>query len=190
MLEPDVLNTRAWALDAVEEDSGLWQCETVFDGLGGERPVDRDGAAECPKERTRVLCSFDPETGALSPTAPVHVWQERCWSASPAAELDDALSDVDRAWFSSVVGFMNPAPQSGATMGVVGAAAAEGAAVALGGGIKLRGRPGMLEVTLTSGARSRNSYRAVVVRRSWAGVAAGRSVFAEVETVDDTTGDQ
>ena len=65
MLEADVLNARAWALDAVGESQSTWRCETIFDGLGGDRPNEREGALECPKERTRVQCSFDPATGAL-----------------------------------------------------------------------------------------------------------------------------
>ena len=64
-------------------------------------------------------------------------------------------------------------------------------ALSLGGGVDLRGRPGFLEISLTSGGMgSRNSYQAVIVKRSWAGDATGRSVFAEVETVKDMTGDK
>ena len=101
MLEPDVLNARAWALDAVDESQSAWRCETIFDGLGGDRPNEREGALECPKERTRVQCSFDPATGALVPSAPVLVWQERCWSAGPADDLDvQAAGGVDAAWLS------------------------------------------------------------------------------------------
>ena len=77
MMEPDVLNARAWALDAVDASTGLWRCETIFDGVGGDRPRTRDGALECPKERTRVQCVLDANTGQLAPSEPVLVWQER-----------------------------------------------------------------------------------------------------------------
>ena len=77
MMEPDVLNARAWALDAVDASTGLWRCETIFDGVGGDRPRTRDGALECPKERTRVQCVLDASTGQLAPSEPVLVWQER-----------------------------------------------------------------------------------------------------------------
>lgn len=82
-LDVDVLNARAWALDdagpvAGEADGTLWRCESVFDGLGGERPRVRSGARECPVERTRVACAFDPATGALADKEPVLVWQARC----------------------------------------------------------------------------------------------------------------
>ena len=177
MLEADVLNARAWALDAVGESQSTWRCETIFDGLGGDRPNEREGALECPKERTRVQCSFDPATGALVPLAPVLVWQERCWSASPADDLD--VHGVDASWASSVVGlecFEAPAaPKSGAA-----------SAIALGGGVELRCGPNLLEITLSSGRGSRNKFRSVVIRRSWAGDDTGRSLFAEVETIGDT----
>ena len=77
MMEPEVLNARAWALDAVDASTGLWRCETIFDGVGGDRPRTRDGALECPKERTRVQCVLDANTGQLAPSEPVLVWQER-----------------------------------------------------------------------------------------------------------------
>merc|ERR1719424_1984318 len=77
----DMLNANAWALDeAVSENS--WRCESVFDGLGGERPRAAPGAGvvECPQQRTRVMCSFDPSSGQISAVRPVLIWQERCWS--------------------------------------------------------------------------------------------------------------
>ena len=80
MMEPEVLNARAWALDAVDASTGLWRCETIFDGVGGDRPQTRDGALECPKERTRVQCVLDATTGDLAPSEPLLIWQERCWS--------------------------------------------------------------------------------------------------------------
>jgi hypothetical protein len=99
MFEPDVLNARGWALDARGED-GLWVCETVFDGLGGDRPAERAGALECPVERTRVECTFCPIAGTLSGAS--RVWQERCWSAGPSTELE--VHDLDAEWVSSAVG--------------------------------------------------------------------------------------
>ena len=166
MLEPDVLNANAWALDAAQ-DGGLWRCETIFDGLGGDRPTERADALECPKERTRVQCSFDPVSGTLDP--PVLVWQERCWSASPAKDLDVQASDgLDAAWVSSAVG-LNCFGDDAAT-----------------GGIELRPQPGLLEIVISSGRRSQNRYQQVVVRRSWI----GGSVFAEVESIGDTNCNQ
>ena len=180
MLEPDVLNARAWALDAVDESQGVWRCETIFDGLGGDRPDEREGALECPKERTRVQCSFDPATGALVPSAPVLVWQERCWSAGPADDFDvHAAGGVDAAWASSVVGLECFEAR----------AASEDAAastIALGGGVELRCGPNLLEITLSSGRGSSNKFASVAIRRSWAGDDTGRSLFAEVETIGDT----
>ena len=78
MLEPDVLNIRAWALDAVDEASpGTWDCEAIIDGLSGDRPAERAGALECPKVRTRVRCRFDPTAGRVDPASPVAVALER-----------------------------------------------------------------------------------------------------------------
>ena len=66
--------------------------------------------------------------------------------------------------------------------------------LALGCGLSLQGKPGLLEVTLTSGARARNGYASIVVKRSWVTVgesgASSSSVFTEVDVVDDTTGEQ
>lgn len=174
MLDPDVLNARAWVLDAVRD--GSWRCETIFDGLGGDRPLEVKDAFDCPKERTRVECSFDPASGHL--LMPLRVWQERCWSTSPSADLQEP-SHLDAAWISSVVGLR-----------CFGHGAVDGApvaGVAPGGGVVLVAQPGLLEIRMTSGKGSRNSFREVVVRRTWAGSAAGSSVFAEVEALDDTT---
>jgi len=46
----------------------------------------------------------------------------------------------------------------------------------------------VLEITIRAGAGAKLQYRSTMVRRSWAGDDAGRSVFAEVETLDDTEG--
>ena len=182
MMDPDVLNARAWALDAVEVSTGLWRCETIFDGLGGDRPQMRGAALECPKERTRVQCVVDPTTGDLAPSAPVLVWQERCWSAAPADDLDDGA--LDAAWVSSAVGLESFGDLSAG--GKSGAPHSLGVLRSLGGGVEMCGQPGLLEITLRAGAESRLQYTSTVVRRSWAGDAAGRSVFAEVETLNDT----
>jgi len=187
MMEPDVLNARAWALDTADEGS-VWKFETIFDGLGGERPPERDGAVECPKERTRVQCAVDLASGTLVPsTEAVRVWQERCWSTSPSAELEQGaqIGQLDPKWVGSMVGY------TGAAGAPPAAVASEGSLVlALGGGITVRTLPGLLEVTMVSGSSSRNSYHGAVVRRSWAGDDEGRSVYAEVETIDERTGDQ
>ena len=193
MLEPEVLNIRAWAFDAPDESTpGLWRCETLFDGLCGDRPAERPGALECPKVRTRVQCSFDPETGTFAPSSPVVVWHERCWSVSP--EGDDAREpgDVDREWLAAVVG-LDSFQQLGGAAGDAddggGGRAAE--AISLGCGIELRGAPGVLELALSSGEGARNGYERIVVQRSWVGeqMGAGCSIFTEVEVVEDTTGD-
>ena len=203
MFEPDVLNTRAWALDEAvgaagdeaasggeaasgDEAPTVWRCETIFDGLGGDRPSERGDALECPAERTRVQCSFDPSTGTLVPEAPVLVWQERCWSASPK-ELDPSPDGIDAKWVSSVVGL----ECFGDECGVADGAAASGATteLSLGGGIELVGKPGLLEITLRSGARSRQTWSRIVLRRSWVGSTAGSSIFSEVDAYDETEGD-
>ena len=196
MLDLEVLNARAWTLDSVDENSAaVWTCETVFDGLGGEWPDVCADAMECPVERTRVQCSFNVDLGILT-SASVHVIQERCWSSSPVDELvsDGSSGDLDKAWVSSAVGFLDvggqiPCSVTNAAM-MAGSAGGEMASLALAGGVSLTFRPGMLEMKLTSGSASRNSYEQVIVRRSWAGVSSARSIFAEVETVDERTGDR
>ena len=45
-----------------------------------------------------------------------------------------------------------------------------------------------LTLTMRAGAGAKLQYTSTVVRRSWAGDDAGRSVFAEVETLNDTEG--
>lgn len=203
MFEPDVLNARAWTIDAVagDGDGECWTCETVFDGWG-ERPNFVPGAFDCPKERTRVRCTFDPASGSLASFSQVLVWQERCWSASPRPnELDEVAAQqpggLDGQWITDCVGFDDFGATSGAIMPASSRQALSSdsmpplTALSLGGGVDLRGRPGFLEISLTSGGTgSRNSYQAVIVKRSWAGDATGRSVFAEVETVKDMTGDK
>ena len=195
MLEPEVLNIRAWALDASGED-GVWQCETIIDGLCGNRPAVRADALECPKERTRVQFSFNPTTGTFPPASPVHVWHERCWQVSPSDEKQLGAresGDVDSDWLASVVGFEC---FDGATAGDADGSSADESggtsAVSLDCGIELSGKPGLLELTLISGEGARNGYNEVCVRRSWVGTCDedGCSVFTEVEVKDDTTGDK
>ena len=176
-LEPDApiaLGT-AWALDATSDDGGLWQLETVVDGLYGERPRERRGSVEAGAERTRIACSFDPTTGTLAAAAPVRVWQERCWSAAPSETLvvqegAGSRSGLDGAWVSSVVGLAcfgeqrRAEPAAGAAAagggdgGEAGAAAAT-LSLSVGGGVELRGGVGRLEVTLTAGAGARTPWR-------------------------------
>jgi hypothetical protein len=195
MFEPKVLNCRAWALDAVDTAApGIWALETVFDGLCGDRPAERADAFECPKERTRVQCSFEPSSGTFAPMADVRVWQERCWSVTPA---DDAATrgesgPIDLEWASSVVGLKSFGALTATAPPETSAAPSGAKVLALDCGVELRGKPGVLEMRLTSGEGARNGYAAIVVRRSWVGEggAAGSSVFTEVEVVDDTTGDK
>lgn len=185
MLEPETLNARAWVLDAVDESTtpGMWQCEAVFDGLCGDRPASRDDAWECPKERTRVQCSFDPATGALAPSSEVLVWHERCWSVPPKGDLDERETDgaLDLSWVSAVVGLDSFAAAAPSPPGTGGGATD----LTLGCGIRLRGEPGLLEVTLTSGVGARNGYDSIVAKRTWA----GGSKFAEITVNEDRTGD-
>ena len=198
MLEPEVLNVRGWALDAVDESTaGLWQCEAIFDGLCGDRPATRTAALECPKERTRVQCSFVPATGTIDPTSTVHVCHERCWSVSPSSDLEAReLGNVEAEWLESVVGLECFGGKGRATTAAKEATMSSGlpatSAVSLDCGIELRGAPGLLELTLTSGEGALNGYQTIVMRRSWAGDGgdAGCSRFTEVDVLDDTTGDK
>lgn len=62
-VQVDMLNANAWALDEAVSANN-WRCESIFDGLGGERPREKRGiGADRPQQRTRVVCSFDPNTG-------------------------------------------------------------------------------------------------------------------------------
>ena len=158
---------------------------TAFDLVG---PQTRDGALECPKERTRVQCVLDPTTGELAPSEPVLVWQERCWSASPAD--DDTYDQLtrDAEWVSSAVGLASFGDQRFLAGRTEEPKWWLGRLLSLGGGVEMSCQPGVLEVTLRAGAGAKLQYTSTVVRRSWAGDDAGRSVFAEVETLNDTEG--
>ena len=153
-----------------------------------------------------MQCSFNPLTGLFAPTAPVVVTHERCWSVAPAgslAERSDA-GGIDSDWLAAVVGLDSFATRNGAAStrggeeGDKDGTAAPGelvdalpAVVSLGCGIELRGAPGLLKLTLSSGEGARNGYQEVEVVRSWVGDYgdAGCSVFTEVQVMDDTTGD-
>ena len=198
MMEPETLNVRAWALDAINEcnaqpEACRWTLETVFDGIGGTRPGSLSTALECPAERTRVLCTFDVSSGTF--VGAVRISQERCWSAAPSSDLtvrDSGRSGLDAAWVSSAVGLKcfgeNKRVPCTKSIDAVEDATAK---LALPGGVQLIGKPGLLEVTLKSGEGCRNSWSAVMMRRSWAGAGgeAGQSLFTEVETYDETMGD-
>ena len=149
MMEPEVLNARAWALDAVESSTGLWRCETIFDGVGGDRPPTRDGALECPKERTRVQCVLDATTGDLAPSEPVLIWQERCWSAAPADDYDELARDA--VWVSSAVGLESFGDQIAGRTDEPSPWWMAGLK-RLGGGVEMSCQPGVLEITLRAGA--------------------------------------
>mmetsp|Transcript_12984 Transcript_12984/g.22192 ORF Transcript_12984/g.22192 Transcript_12984/m.22192 type:complete len:184 (-) Transcript_12984:413-964(-) len=183
MLEPDTLNVRAWALDSVDEQRPeQWRLEAVFDGLCGDRPAPLADAWECPKERTRVRCVFEPASGRLAPSSDVLVWHERCWSVSPKGELDArALGSLDPNFVSAIVGFEAFGSGGAGRRG-------EGAAtdLTLNCGLRLEGEPGLLKLTLSSGVNARNGYTAIVLQRSWA----GGSKYTNVDVLDDTTGDK
>lgn len=185
-LDVNVLNAKAWALvdDGREPEKyggrPLWRCETLFDGLGGERPRLRRGALECPMERTRVSCVFDPITGELVAEEPVIVWQERCWSANPSDDLtvqesSGCRSGLDAAWVASVVGLscfgeLECAAAAGhiasADAELAGARGALPTNLAVGGGVALHGRPGLLEVSLTVYPSASGPAR-TTLRHSW-----------------------
>ena len=80
------------------------------------------------------------------------VWQERCWSARPSEQLDEleASDDaLDAEWVSSLVGLccFTAHPERGA----LPSDTASPQELALGGGIKLRCSPGLLEARRVDG---------------------------------------
>ena len=184
-VQVDMLNANAWALDeAVSENS--WRCESIFDGLGGERPRSAPGAGvvECPQQRTRVMCSFDPSSGQISAVRPVLIWQERCWSVRPSEDLqvledrDGGSRTLDAAWVASVVGLSC----FGAQKRIPYASAMFSRShLSLPGGVELRGRPGLLEICVTA-APGQSDECKTVLRRSWL----GGSCYTSVETICDT----
>ena len=104
-------------------------------------------------------------------------------------------SGLDAAWVASVAGFscfgeLKPAAAAGAAAGAAaaeetaGGEAAEAAEreplvteLAVGGGVTLRGRPGLLEVSLAASFSPSSDGAVTTLRRSWA----GGSRYAEVE---------
>lgn len=185
-VQVDMLNANAWALDeAVSENS--WRCESIFDGLGGERPRVTPGAsaAEYPQQRTRVMCSFDPSSGQIAAVAPVLIWQERCWSVRPSEELQvleghsgRSGTTLDAAWVDSVVGLAC----FGAQKRIPYASAMFSRShLSLPGGVELRGRPGLLEICVTA-APGQSDECKTVLRRSYL----GGSCYTTVETICDT----
>jgi hypothetical protein len=195
-LDAAVLNVRAWALDAADDASG-WYCETIFDGVGGEHPRVSSGAIECPAERTRVRCAFDPATGELAGREPVMVWQERCWSARPSEDFEvregsGMRSGIDASWLSSVVGMscfgaqkQPPAQDAGEERDAAAASSSSSpppVLVALAGGVELRGAPGILEVALAS-EPGEAYWSELRLRRTWA----GGSCFIETEVANDAS---
>ena len=188
-LDAAVLNVRTWALHEAD-DAGVWHCETVFDGLGGQRPRMLSGAVECPAERTRVRCAFDPATGSLAGREPVVVWQERCWSARPSEEFSvregaGMRSGIDASWLSSVVGIKCFGEQKQRLQDDIEsdlAIQAPPVLVSLGGGVELRGAPGILEVAMAS-EPGQACWSKLRLKRTWA----GGSCFIESEVVDDSS---
>ena len=191
-VQVDMLNANAWALDEAGADPNAagvpsWRCESVFDGLGGEQPRGpRRDRAERPKERTRVVCSFNPSTGEVARGEPVEVWQERCWSVQPLGEMPELRRDsggragLDAAWVSSVVGTACFGSQKRIPYASGVEAALSRTRLSLPGGVEVRGRPGLLEVCVTA-APGRVNWRKLILRRSWI----GGSCYASVETVGD-----
>lgn len=145
----------ASAASAPAGEPGLWQCETIFDGLGGVRPRDRGSALVSVGERTRVTVHFDANEGRLWEGAPIVVRQERCWSADAGQlEVNEAVgsrSGLDAAWVDKAVG-----------LGCFGDKKAP-AGHALPGGVVVAVIDGGLEVALDKPDEAR-----CVLRRSWA----------------------
>lgn len=170
-VDVDMLNANAWALDVAHSPDSWW-CESVFDGLGGDQPADE----RC--ERTRVACTFNPNTGELT-AEPVLVWQERCFSVRPSADLPlRAGSGLNAAFVDSVAGLDCFGEQKRIPYAM---AMFSRAHLSLPGGVELRGRPGLLEVFVTASPGKAN-WRKLLLRRSWI----GGSCYAYVETVGDT----
>lgn len=181
-VQVDMLNANAWALDEAVADT-RWRCEAIFDGLGGERPRVNAGALDCPQRRTRVVCTFDPSTGQIDRGQPVLVSQERCWSVQPSDELQvqrgpGGRSGLDAAWVDSIAGL---ACFGGQRRIPYASAMFSATHLSLPGGVELRGKPGLLEVSLTA-TPGQSTRSKTILRRSWI----GRSCYASVETVGDT----
>lgn len=194
-LDTDVLNSRAWALDAADGEGGMWRCEAIFDGLGGPRPKELSGAVECPSERTRVRCSFNPTTGELTDNEPVLIWQERCWSARPSDDFSvregvGSRSGIDAAWLSSVIGIGCFGEQKASVASPPDDARDDGRdaspaplLASFGGGVELRGGRGLLEVCLRTAPGGSQYWSELRLKRSWA----GGTIFVESEVVDDVS---
>jgi hypothetical protein len=93
----------------VDGGTGIWQCETIFSGIGGERPRARRGSVASAAERTRVTLYVDVGAGRLDQQRPIVVRQERCWDPTPSTALmvneqRGSRSGLDAAWVSSVIG--------------------------------------------------------------------------------------
>ena len=143
------------AIDVATE--GYWQCESVFDGIGGVRPLERSGALPALAERTRVMCSFDPASGLLSPAQPVVVCHERQWSADTELEVREAgigsRCGIDAAWLSTAVGLacFADGKEARSLCGATDPPHEEGFALRLAGGVEIRGSAGVLSVSVDDG---------------------------------------
>ena len=140
---------------AAEAGSSLFRCETVFDGLGGERPRERRNAKPYLAERTRVSLLFDSAAGALAADTPVLIWQERQWSADAELQVreDRSRTGIDAAWLSSVIGFSCFGDGKAAKVPpAMPETPSSGFALSLAGGVEVRGGAGALEVALSGDA--------------------------------------
>lgn len=146
------------AVDTVAD--GLWRCETIFDGLGGARPRDRVNALPGLAERTRVSVVYDAAAGKLAQS--VVIWQERQWAADAGAlsvREGGSRCGIDGAWLSSAIGLSCFAEANSAAASDASPAPPDGFALALPGGVEVRGDSGMLEVSLDAPGTSRVCLR-------------------------------
>lgn len=173
----DMLNANAWALDQAESTSA-WRCESVFDGLGGERPGERRDDA--PEERTRVVCTFNPNNGQISRSEPVLVWQERCWRVRPTVDYPDEEHNGARSLDASVVGMSCFGEEKRLPYEPTLFSSSR---LSLPGGVELKGMPGLLEICVT--AAPGQSWRKLIIRRSWV----GGTCYASVRTIGDLRSD-
>ena len=143
------IRASTYAIDEVDE-AGLWRCETIFAGLGGARPRARANALPGLAERTRVALTFDASAGTLA--REVLVWQERLWAADAGVlQVREGGSRVgiDAAWLSSAVGIGCFGETTDAVAPLPAASSeTSGFALALPGGVEVRGAAGVLDVAL------------------------------------------
>ena len=116
-----------------------------------------------------MSCAFEHSTGTLVPSEPVHVWQERCWSESPSPDLKvregtGGRSGLDAAWVSPLVGVACFGERNAPT-DTLPARDDLSLDLQLGGGVRICGKPNLLEVILDASPRASGNH--LVLRRRW-----------------------